>query len=175
MYDCIKDFASPVATLIAAIVASVITYTFAQAQTRLAQSQRDIALDKLKFGLFQKRYEIYEVTKELLEYVPFINSLENLDASKVRSMYIKLDEARFCFPKVICGALDKIHAKCEAFFTHLGERDQIVTDDHEKWTRSAETLAADQSALRAIYASLPQIFETALKFEQLTNHEELRA
>ena len=52
MYDVLKDFASPVITLITALIAGFITFTFNRNQAQLARSQRDIALDKLKFDLF---------------------------------------------------------------------------------------------------------------------------
>ena len=64
MYEILKDFAGPVVTLIAASVAGTITFVLARIQARIAKSQRDIALDKLKFDLFQKRYEIYEASKQ---------------------------------------------------------------------------------------------------------------
>jgi hypothetical protein len=54
MYDVLKDFASPVITLITALIAGFITFTFNRNQAQLARSQRDIALDKLKFDLFRK-------------------------------------------------------------------------------------------------------------------------
>jgi len=168
MYQILKDFASPVITLIAAIVAGWITFTFARIQARIAASQRDIALDRLKFDLLQRRYAIYEATKELLEYIPFIHDLEKSDASKIRSLYIKLDEARFYFPPDIRSFLNEIHARCEAFFDDLAKRDRLNIDDHEKWSEMAAILAAHQSTLRAIYASLPQKFESSLAFEELT-------
>ncbi len=65
-YDVIKDFAAPVVTLIAAVIAGLITLTFSRAQTRVSRSQRDIALDRLKFDLFEKRYAIYDAAKSLL-------------------------------------------------------------------------------------------------------------
>jgi hypothetical protein len=168
MYEMLKDFAGPVVTLIAASVAGTITFMFARIQARVAKSQRDIALDKLKFDLFQKRYEIYEATKALLEYVPFVTEIEKCDATKVRSLYVKLDEAQFYFPPGICAFLDDVHARCELFFSHLSMRDQVGIDDPEEWGKTGGMLASDQSALRAIYATLPATFAKSLAFKQLT-------
>jgi hypothetical protein len=69
VYELIKDFTSPVVTLSAAIVAGLITITFARIQANIAESQRDIALDRLKFDLFQRRYDIYEAAKQLIEHM----------------------------------------------------------------------------------------------------------
>jgi hypothetical protein len=60
-----RAFAGPAATVIASIVAAV----FAAAQWRVANAQKDIAYDKLKFDLFEKRYAIYVAAKDLLEYI----------------------------------------------------------------------------------------------------------
>jgi hypothetical protein len=167
-YQFFKDFAGPIATLIAAGTAGLITLAFARIQANLARSQRDIALDKLKFDLFEKRYEIYQATKTLLEYVPFVTDLEKLDATKVRSLAVTIDEARFYYPPEICTFLHDTRARCETFFGHLGQRELISIDDSQKWGEMAETLAKDQQTLRIIYASLPQIFEDTLAFKQLT-------
>jgi hypothetical protein len=170
MYEILKDFASPVVTLIAAIVAGCITFTFARIQARIAESQRDIALDRLKFDLLQRRYAVYEATKELLEYLPFIHDLEKSNASKIRLLYIKLDEARFYFPPDICSFLKEIHGRSEAFFEDLAKRDRLNIDDRERWSKLADILAGHQAAFRTIYASLPEKFESSLAFEQLTRH-----
>jgi hypothetical protein len=72
-YDLLKDFAGPVAAIVGAFAASIVAFSLGQAQWRIAASQRDIALDKLKFDLFHRRYEVYQAAKGILEYVPFID------------------------------------------------------------------------------------------------------
>jgi hypothetical protein len=81
-----------------------------------------------------------------------------------------MDEARFYFPSDICALLNEIHKRCELFFEHLVERDRINIDDRAEWSRLADILGNDQAALRKIYGSLPQIFETSPGFKQLTSH-----
>jgi hypothetical protein len=164
MYQLLKDFAGPAATLIASITAIVVTALFSKSQLRIADSQRNIALDKLKHDLFQKRYEIYEAAKALLEYVPFITDVRRSDAARIRSWYVKIDEARFYFPTEICVVLSDIKDRCELFFLHLAMRGSNIDDDKE-WSRLADILAADQSMLRAIYHSLPETFASALAFK----------
>jgi hypothetical protein len=166
-YDIAKDFAGPVAAFIGATVAAFITFTFGRAQIRIAQSQRDIALDKLKYDLFEKRYEIYEACKTLIEDVVLVSDIAKCDAGKIRSLYIKIDEARFYFPRTIVGYLIYVHRECEAFLQLLGERNLINSDD-EKWSKSADVLAKHQAELRQVYAGLPEIFEDSLAFPQLT-------
>jgi hypothetical protein len=169
MYAFFKDFAPPIVTLFAALTAGAITCTFARIQTRIAKSQRDIALDRLKFDLFKHRYDIYEAAKLLIEHVSFVSDLDKSEPAKTRLLYIKLDEARFYFPLEIRAALDAIHSACESFFEHLAERDRINIDNRQEWTRVAELLARDQATLRKLYGDLPKIFEPALAFRQLTS------
>jgi hypothetical protein len=170
-YQVLMDFAGPVAGMIGAIVATAIAFAIGLGQKRVAQSQRDIALDQLKFNLLQRRYEIYQATKELLEYVPFISDIEKSDANRLRTLSVRIDEARFYFPPDICNFLHDTRARCEIFLTRLGKRDLIGTDDHEQWSATADALAKDQAALRMIYQSLPQVFERSLAFKQLTTGE----
>jgi hypothetical protein len=131
-----------------AFIAAGITVSFARTQANIAQSQRDIALDKLKFDLFEKRYAIYAATKELLEHMALVRDLEKSESTKIRSLYITLDEARFYFPSDICRLLSDIHTACESFFTHLAQREQTPIDNTDEWRAIAEVLAADLSAFR---------------------------
>src|ERR1700730_10943358 len=112
LYDVLKDFATPVVTLIAAGAATSITFVINRSLVRIAQSQRDIAFDRLKFDLHKKRYEIYEAAKTLLEHVAFVHDLKQSDPAKVRALYIRLDEARFYFPADIQTSLVEIHDGC---------------------------------------------------------------
>jgi hypothetical protein len=167
-YDILKDFAGPVAAIIGAFAASIVALSLGRSQWRIAASQRDIALDKLKFDLFQHRYEVYQGAKEILEYVPFIDENQKSDSARVRALYVKLDEARFYFPPAICSVLSDIQNRCELFFLHLSMRANTNIDNTEYWTKLAEMLARDQSMIQATYASLPSTFESALAFKQLT-------
>jgi hypothetical protein len=131
------------------------------------ESQRDIA------DLFQKRYEIYTAAKQLIEQVSLVSDLNKSDPMKIRVLYVAIDEARFYFPPDICRLLAELEAICERFFTHLAQRDQISIDNKDLWRAMAEALSADQSELRALYASLPRRFEASLAFGQLTrSHKE---
>jgi hypothetical protein len=119
-------------------------------------------------SLFQHRYKVCQAAKEILEYVPFIDEIQKSDSARIRALYVKLDEARFYFPPAICSVLSDIKGRCELFFLHLSMRANTNIDNTEHWSKLAEMLASDQSMMRAIYASLPSTFESALAFKQLT-------
>jgi hypothetical protein len=78
MYEFFKDFAGPIATIVAASAAFFVTVYFNQrqagiaaAQKDIAAAQRDIAVDKLKHDLFDRRYDIYSAAKRLIEHYIF--------------------------------------------------------------------------------------------------------
>ena len=54
-----KDFAGPVAAVIASFVAAIVTIHFARHQKRIAEEQTDIAKHKLRYDLYTRRFEIF--------------------------------------------------------------------------------------------------------------------
>jgi hypothetical protein len=91
----LKDFAGPLATLFAALVAAIITAAFGYVQFVLARSRRDIALDKLKFDLYEKRYQVYVITKTMLEYQLGIRDAGELTPEKIEELVVSMNQARF--------------------------------------------------------------------------------
>jgi hypothetical protein len=72
-YDFFKDFAGPIATVIAATAAAGITLYFNRAQTRIAREQAriakqqaDLAEMRLKHDIFDRRFKVYEATRNFL-------------------------------------------------------------------------------------------------------------
>jgi hypothetical protein len=55
IYSYFKDFAGPIATIVAAAVAVGVTAVFQWQQSRIVQRQTDIAFDQLRNNLFEKR------------------------------------------------------------------------------------------------------------------------
>jgi len=76
MYYILKDFAGPVATIIASVTAASVAYYFASWQARIAQQQANTvkqqantAIDQLRLNLFEKRFSIYNTARKLLSEV----------------------------------------------------------------------------------------------------------
>ena len=166
-YDVLKDFAGPVATTIAAITAIVVTHRFNKRQIAISQAQRDIALDKLKFDLFELRYGIYLAAKELIEYVSNHRDLKTVDSNHVRSLYVKLDEARFFFDKETIKFMQELAATAEKRFELMGQRDRADENDEENWSKLVDGLTGCDISLREMYAEAPEVFEASLRFDQL--------
>jgi HAMP domain-containing protein len=65
MLDLFQTFAVPLATIFVSVAALVVTV----AQWRIARAQKEIAYDKLKHDTFDRRYEIYQAAKALIEII----------------------------------------------------------------------------------------------------------
>jgi hypothetical protein len=139
MYEILKDFAGPVATIVAAIAAASIAYIFGARQASIARTQADIALDKLKYDLWKERYEIYSAAKTLVEYIVYVREPDKIDTDKVRLLNVKIDEARFYFPAAV-----------------------------QRWAAMSDQLGSESLSLLRLYEALPAKFEEALAFKKLT-------
>jgi hypothetical protein len=160
-----RAFVGPVATVIASIVAAV----FATAQWCVAKAQKDIAYDKLKLELFEKRYAIYEAAKELIEYILQGKGGRVEDVAFMRKHYITLDEARFFFDPEIQTLLTNVHEECEGYLVTVAERDMLNPEvDPKAWREMGEKVANQRAKLREMAESLPKYFENALAFKQAT-------
>jgi hypothetical protein len=168
LHDFFKDFGSVIATIFAASVAAGISVRLGRNQSAIAKSQADIALDKLKFDLFEMRYSIYLSLKELIEYAALIHDVQSIDAERVRKLYVKLDEARFFFDSGVIAFINKVCAAAEAYFNLLGMRVNVNIDDAPAWSSVAEQLSGCSAQLRKLYAAAPEAFETSLRFNQVT-------
>lgn len=169
MYEMFKDFAGPVATIVAASAAAVITWRFGSWQARIAlqqaqtaKHQADTALDQLRYNLFEKRYEIYNAAKEMLKYSlndEEANPQDNLLRMAVSSTnyWFKLEESRFFFSSDICQWFFEIREECIKYMRMQGDE-----------TTTQAQIFDQRFKLTSFYVEMPQRFEEALKFPQLT-------
>lgn len=168
-YGLIKDFAGPTATVFASLAAFYLGWRFGNRQTSAVTAQAEIALDKLKYDLFEKRYEIYSAAKRLIEKVMHVRSLDKSDPDEIRSLYVKIDESRFFFPRDIQLHLQDIQSTSEKLLTLVGQREIMRLGDAE-WAAAADNIGAVSLRLNEFYAGLPKKFEQTLAFQQVTRN-----
>jgi hypothetical protein len=167
MYEILKDFAGPVATIIASVTAALITWYFASRQAQIATQQADIskqqadtALDQLRHNLFERRYQIYNTAKDLIKYL--VNELSRGDEHPLMQAvqyYAKLEEARFFFPDDICEWLKLLRRECDKYM-------------HLRATGASEEIWWAQSyRLSELFGEMPSRFEKALQFPRLTGRQ----
>src|SRR5437868_6761985 len=105
-YEFFKDFAGPLAAVIAAVVAALITFRFSSKQTEIAQFQADIASDKLKFDLFERRMNTYDAIREVIGEIVRHGVVTNQStAAFVRA----IDKVEFLFGPEIKSYLDDLY------------------------------------------------------------------
>jgi hypothetical protein len=62
----------------------------------------------------------------------------------------------------------RLPAVTEERFGLLGERWHTDPDDEPRWSQLVDKLTGCDITLRELYAEAPAVFETALRFEQVT-------
>lgn len=186
MWKCLATFAGPIATVIASIAATFITYRLgsmqaniargqartAEAQKDIARDQLDIAYDKLKQDLFEKRYEIYQAAKGVIEVI-FNSSPINVSDPKLKTLRLKLDEARFFFPpdtRALCEEIEKL-----VYEVMTGDHAaSAYTEDNPERARLRAKQSESEIELARIYSELAKKFERDLGFQQLTRDQDDR-
>ncbi|MGA7657441.1 MAG: hypothetical protein WCA96_11750, partial [Methylocella sp.] len=59
MYQLFKDFAGPIATIIASLAAAFVAWQLGRTQADISKSQLRTSREKLRLDLFEKRYAVY--------------------------------------------------------------------------------------------------------------------
>ena len=156
-YSVLKDFAGPVATVIAATAAVVVSGYFAWQQSTTAKRQAETAIDQLRFNLFEKRYAVYDTIQK------FLDTLITADADKLafgafdETPYFRVfDEAPFLFSETTCKWLETIRADCEAVLYATRQ------------AGAAELGSDKQLELGRHSRALPERFRDDMSFRQLT-------
>lgn len=170
MYWFFKDFAGPIAIIIASGAATWITYRLGSRQAAIAEAQKDIAYDKLKHDLFDKRYEIYQAAKRLIEAMfaaPPGDDVGRHSDPEIKRLRLKLDEARFFFPpdtRAYCETIEK-HVYDLLVASHAAAG---YSEDRPERQQLQDQQANAEIALAKIHDELNKKFERDLGFDQLT-------
>ena len=172
-YELFKDFTGPSATLIAAIVAAIITFRFGQIQARIARGQAatakqqaDIALDQLRYNLFEKRYEIYQAARNLLQTLTSDALKDDFMVPSLIPIFVKMDEARFFYPPEICDFLSGFDKNVIDLYTLVAERNRTGITDVTR-VEIGDKIVNELQRLERLLQSMPARFEADLKFPQL--------
>jgi hypothetical protein len=179
--ELVKALAGPVATIIAAFAAVRVTYHFGKQQIRIAEvqaataaaqkdiakSQRDIAYDRLKYDLFEKRYEIYLAAKKLIEYTSQLKKPGDVLDQSALELKVKLIEARFFFPPTEAALFANI-AQLAAMH-HIASATSLAGQPPQTQAGVEEVYTNSIMQLTQIYERLPEMLEKELGFAQLTS------
>ena len=96
MAELFKNFAGPIATIIASIITGVIVVYFAVHQKNIAFQQKEIAKEKLRLDLFDRRYKSYESIFDFYNALIDWSGTDNQEASFKRFFRV-YQESKFLF------------------------------------------------------------------------------
>lgn len=157
----------PIATIFAAIIAVLVTGTLGIAQWRIARAQKDIAYDKLKLDLFDKRYAIYLAAAELSRALS--PSYKRIPYEEFGKLQYTLQQAEFFFPAKVVEVTRRIHTlsfEWEQQAEALGSVDNPLSDELRKeMLRKQELIPKEMGRLRL---HVEGVFLPELAFGQLT-------
>jgi hypothetical protein len=163
--------ANALAIIIASATAATVAWRLGRLQATLAKRQTDIAREKLKLDLFDRRYAKFLEAKDLLKYMANLGDWNAVDQTRIITWYISLEEAKFFFDHDVQAFLTDLTDHVEVFLMHLAARKNIGDGETELWKTTAEQLAKESTYFRTSYGELIKVFKKALSFEHLIAQE----
>jgi hypothetical protein len=163
IYDFFKDFAGPLATVVASAAALCVTWRLSSTQSKTAEAQKNIALDNLNFVLFDKRYEIYNATRALIDHVK-ARDLASSDP-EWRALNLKIREGCFFFDEPTQAFLNEVWTVSDRILLTRDQLEQVNREsDEETWQALVAKLSADEARLSEMYGKLLPSFKHAMAF-----------
>jgi hypothetical protein len=157
----------PVATIFAAIIAVLVTGTLGFAQWRIARAQKDIAYDKLKLDLFDKRYAIYQAALSLSRAL--MPSNKRIPYESFGELQYTLQEAAFLFPPNVVDLTERIHTlsfEWQQQAEALGSVDNPLSQElRDEMLRRQQIIPKEMGRLRLL---VDGVFLPELSFKRLT-------
>jgi hypothetical protein len=157
----------PLATILAAIIAVLVTGILGLAQWRIARAQKDIAYDKLKLDLFDKRYAIYQAALSLSRQ--FMPSNKQIPSDRLDELHDMLLEASFFFSADVVALTRRIY-NLSFEWQQQAEALSSVDDPlsgklREEFVRRQVLIPKEMGRLKII---VDGVFLQDLSFKQLT-------
>src|SRR5262245_1332782 len=152
MYEILKDFAGPFATVIVAVFVGFITWQHNKRQTDLGQ-------EKLKIDLFERRYAIYVSTRELLSFLCSSPTTE-VTWKAIEKWMLNIREAPFFFGPEVAAFLEHVDAMVDNLFGKMEWQQQNADAPGD----IAEKIHRLQILMSTELLKLPQTFRKDLEF-----------
>ena len=150
MYQILRDFAAPTATILAALTALCVTSYFALHQKNIAERQASIARDKLRYDLFDRRLAIFNSIFDFYEAMISWEGTPEQYLAKAR-FFRAYQEARFLF---------KAESGIEERLKHLNDQGMKVISFKE----NAKHYQSDKALLQKLFAE-----STKIQIEEFPN------
>jgi len=156
-YAALKDFAGPVATVIAAAAAAY----FAWQQSRTGKRQAETAVDQLRYNLFEKRFAMY---REIMQVIWLSTSPEVTHLEP--HQYKVFTEIEFFFSPATCRWAKDVLIECQKLI--LARKEGETIDNSPSYLELKAKLIGHALAM-------PRRFGDELSFYQLTGRAQRSA
>jgi hypothetical protein len=169
-YQFFKDFAQPIATTIGAIAVAYFACKqskIAGNQVKIALFQSELAHDRLRFDLFNKRYAIFDGVKTLLKTILGNDWTHNSDRTKVNDLMNIIDEATFFFSTDETEMFVHISNVVDNYLDTQKEFSLLTSREDDARATVVTKLNQHMNALTVCQRKLPKIFTKALSFPTL--------
>jgi hypothetical protein len=161
--DLFREFIAPGSTIVLSLAVLAIAWSFSDACRRLEQA-------RLNFEAFDKRFEIYEAARVLIDRIKRHDDAE-ARAHDLRALDLKIEQARFLFDRPIQDFLREISIVCSCILTARDRRGRLKQDsDDEYWLSLGKELSAYDAKLTALNDQLAPAFERAIALPQLVQN-----
>jgi hypothetical protein len=156
--EIFKELVGPLSTFIPSIAAIYISWFISSTQTRWAEA-------KFSFDIFNKRYEIYEATRSLIDRVREQDHAK-LHPRELRALHLKIGEACFFFDEATQMFLEEIWSVSDRILLTRDQR-KLIDEGSDEWLALGNSLSADDAKLSAMYSKLLPTFGRSMALTQL--------
>lgn len=123
-----KDVAGPIATIIAALAAVSVTAYFAWHQKTIAKEQVDIAREKLRHDLYERRYRVFDAARKLLCEIAVHGTASEDD---LRAFVIGTSDAAFLFDDDLAKFLEEMRGRAQKLQSLIQAMESMPVGDQK--------------------------------------------
>lgn len=157
-YDFLKDFAAPIATVIASFTAASVAAVFAIRQSRAAERQAETAFSKLKHDTFAERLKIYKSVRDILYVTAHKHPLNREDRIVFYKNISSIYEGRFHFRQNTLIYIMQVIEKSQRM-VRITDRRGRLDSNSEKWQKNEDEIEELEEWLDHQLSELPIVFQ----------------
>ncbi|MDO9428473.1 MAG: hypothetical protein Q7T93_16775 [Methylobacterium sp.] len=163
-YEFFKDFAGPIATVIAATVAAGVTAAFAYRQVITAEQQSETARNKLRADTFKMRFDVYSAAVEVCRIALYRWPLDLNNRKELNLLSAKVLEGEFMFSRENFQYLMETTGLCQHLVA-AQQRHEIRNGNDPQFDDSVKKLETIRDKIGQRFEDLPHKFMDVLSID----------
>jgi hypothetical protein len=162
--DLFREIIAPCSTLALSLAALAMAWSFSTTQGRLAEA-------RLNFDAFDKRFQIYEAARALIDRVKRHEDAE-ARTNELRAFGMRIEQARFFLDPATQDFLREISVVSSRILAARDRRGSLEEgSDDEQWLILGKELSAYDAKLTELNGLLAPTFERAIALPRLTRSD----